>query len=89
MKLTIFFPLAAFLSWAVADSNVEASPCLLGCLSTAAEAAGCVSDDYSCTCPSVVFKDTLGACMETSCTAADLEVAGELHKERCETTPEE
>lgn len=29
MKLTIFFPLAAFLSWTVADPLDDASPCLV------------------------------------------------------------
>ncbi|OQD90439.1 hypothetical protein PENANT_c001G01115 [Penicillium antarcticum] len=93
MKLTIFFPLAAFLSWAVAettDAIDDASPCLLRCMSEAATVAGCASSvDSDCTCPSVAFKDTLGACLKAACTPDDITVAGELHKERCGTEPSE
>ncbi|KAF4768405.1 hypothetical protein N7455_000132 [Penicillium solitum] len=88
MKLTIFFPLAAFLSLTVADPSVDASPCLNRCLSEAAVVAGCISTvDYKCTCPSKAFKDTLGKCLEVSCTPDDLTAAGELHKERCGEDP--
>ncbi|CAI7647162.1 unnamed protein product [Penicillium viridicatum] len=74
MKLTIFFPLAAFLSLTVADPSVDPSPCLSRCLNEAAAVAGCTSSiDYECTCPSKAFKDTLAA--------------GELHKERCGEDP--
>lgn len=96
MKLTIFFPLAAFLSLTIADPLVDASPCLVRCpylhvlfglrrlttfsyceqnrcLSEASAVAGCISSiDYKCTCPSKPFKDTLGTCLEVSCTPDDL-----------------
>ncbi|KAJ5964078.1 uncharacterized protein N7479_003954 [Penicillium vulpinum] len=89
MKLTIFFPLAAFLSLTVADCLDDASPCLKRCLSEASSVAGCISSiDYKCTCPSPAFKDALGTCLEVSCTPADLKVAGQLHKERCGSAPQ-
>ncbi|CAG8207520.1 unnamed protein product [Penicillium salamii] len=76
MKLTIFLPLTAFLSWAVAESvdpREDASPCLTRCLSEAAAVAGCISSvDYKCTCPNTAFKDTLGTCMKSACTADDI-----------------
>ncbi|KAJ5187816.1 hypothetical protein N7449_010810 [Penicillium cf. viridicatum] len=88
MKLTIFFPLAAFLSLTIADPLDDASPCLNRCLNEASAVAGCISSiDYKCTCPSKAFKDTLGTCLEVSCTPDDLTVAGELHKERCGEDP--
>ncbi|KAJ5920103.1 hypothetical protein N7516_010961 [Penicillium verrucosum] len=95
MRLTIFFPLAAFLSLTVAESSGDASPCLVRCpyLSTrclreSAAVAGCISSiDYKCTCPSKAFKDTLGTCLQVSCSPDDLIVAGELHKERCGEEP--
>ncbi|KAJ5990621.1 hypothetical protein N7499_011169 [Penicillium canescens] len=93
MKLTIFLPLAAFLSWAIAettDPTDDASPCLLRCMSEAADVAGCASSvDTECTCPSAAFKDALGSCLQHSCTEDDITAAGELHKERCGTTPAE
>ncbi|KAJ5142600.1 uncharacterized protein N7515_001387 [Penicillium bovifimosum] len=100
MKLTIFFPLAAFLSWAVADvsdASEDASPCLvccpyldLRCLSEAAAVAGCISSvDAKCTCASPAFKDTLTACLKISCTPDDAKVAGRLHVERCGGTAPE
>ncbi|KAJ5374270.1 hypothetical protein N7517_006276 [Penicillium concentricum] len=88
MKLTIFFPLAAFLTWTVADCLDEPSACLTKCINEAAGVAGCSATDYVCTCPSTAFKDTLGACMKASCTAEDITAAGELHKERCGSAPE-
>ncbi|OQE39015.1 hypothetical protein PENCOP_c007G03896 [Penicillium coprophilum] len=89
MKLTIFFPLAAFLTWAVADCLEDPSPCLVKCLDNAADVAGCSSSsDYECTCPSTAFKETLGTCMKTNCTPEDVTAAGELHKERCGSAPE-
>ncbi|KAJ5206652.1 hypothetical protein N7491_002733 [Penicillium cf. griseofulvum] len=89
MKLTIFFPLAAFLSWTVAESLTDASPCLNRCLTDAADVAGCISQfDFECTCPSPAFKETLGTCLEISCTPEDLTVAGQLHKERCGSAPQ-
>ncbi|QQK39535.1 Extracellular membrane protein, CFEM domain [Penicillium digitatum] len=88
MKLTIFFPLAAFLSWTVADPLDDASPCLIRCINEASAVAGCVSSvDYKCTCPSPAFKDTLGTCLKVSCTPDDVTVAGELHKARCGGSP--
>lgn len=43
------------------------------CLSEAAVVAGCISSiDFECTCPSEAFKDTLGKCLEVSCTPDDL-----------------
>ncbi|KAJ5572315.1 hypothetical protein N7535_005975 [Penicillium sp. DV-2018c] len=75
MKLTIFFPLAAFLSWAVADvtdASEDASPCLIRCLNEAAAVAGCLSSiDAKCTCASPAFKDTLTVCLKLSCTPDD------------------
>ncbi|KAJ5618075.1 hypothetical protein N7537_003189 [Penicillium hordei] len=88
MKLTIFFPLAAFLSLTIAGPSDDASPCLNRCLSEASVVAGCVSSvDYECTCPSEAFKDALGTCLKDSCTSDDLTAAGELHKERCGGDP--
>ncbi|CAG7963765.1 unnamed protein product [Penicillium olsonii] len=76
MKLTIFLPLTAFLSWAVADSadpREEASVCLVTCLDGAAATAGCHNSvDYECACPSTVFKDALATCMKNNCTADDI-----------------
>ncbi|KAJ5823904.1 hypothetical protein N7447_006244 [Penicillium robsamsonii] len=88
MKLTIFFPLAAFLTWTVADCLEEPSDCLTQCLNDAAEVAGCNSSDYACTCPSTEFKDTLGTCMTANCTPEDITAAGKLHEERCGSAPE-
>ncbi|KAK9849856.1 hypothetical protein MYU51_013003 [Penicillium brevicompactum] len=88
MKLTIFLPLTAFLSWAVAetaDAIDKASPCLNRCLSEAAAVSGCISSvDAKCTCPSVPFKDALTTCLKAACTENDITVAGEIHKERCD-----
>ncbi|KAJ5888640.1 hypothetical protein N7495_008681 [Penicillium taxi] len=87
MKLSIFVPLAAFLAFTVAELNeVDPSPCLNRCLTEAAAVAGCISQyDTKCTCPSAAFKDTLGDCINTSCTPADLQDALTLHTQRCDT----
>ncbi|OQE14839.1 hypothetical protein PENFLA_c035G10061 [Penicillium flavigenum] len=84
MKLTIFFPLAAFLSLTIADPLDDASPVLIRCINEATAVSGCISSvDSECTCPSQAFKDTLGACLDACGSPEDFEVAGELHKERC------
>ncbi|KAJ5103164.1 hypothetical protein N7532_003693 [Penicillium argentinense] len=83
MKLSIFVPLATFLSFVAAEASGAAvdpddiSNCLMQCLSESALVAGCASAfDNKCTCPSKAFKDTLTVCLKDACTAADVE--GEL-----------
>ncbi|KAJ5386901.1 hypothetical protein N7509_009442 [Penicillium cosmopolitanum] len=92
MKLSIFVPLAAFLSFVAAEASGSTvdpdkiSNCLFRCLSEAASVAGCISAyDNKCTCPSPAFKDTLTICLKDACTPEDAQVAGELHVERCGT----
>ncbi|GLI79965.1 hypothetical protein PoHVEF18_008313 [Penicillium ochrochloron] len=91
MKLSIFLPLAAFLSMTAAEIaiiNDGASPCLNRCLTEAAVVAGCISQyDTACTCTSPAFRDTVQVCLKDACTAEDAEEALELHEERCGTPP--
>ncbi|KAJ5438054.1 uncharacterized protein N7458_009052 [Penicillium daleae] len=91
MKLSIFLPLAAFLTLTAAEpSNIndDISPCLTRCLTEAAVVAGCISQyDSVCTCPSPAFRDAMKMCLDYSCTAEDATMAQELHKERCGTPP--
>ncbi|OQE17581.1 hypothetical protein PENSTE_c020G10425 [Penicillium steckii] len=92
MKLSIFVPLAAFLSFVAAettDSTVnpdDISSCLNRCLTEAAVVSGCASQfDNECTCPSTAFKDATATCLKAACTADDAQMAGQLHQQRCGT----
>ncbi|KAJ5151249.1 uncharacterized protein N7482_010501 [Penicillium canariense] len=93
MKLSIFLPLAAFLTMSAAEigiTNECISPCLNHCLNESAMVAGCISQyDTDCTCPSVAFKDNMQMCLKIDCTPEDAEKALDLHKERCGTPAEE
>ncbi|KAJ5815696.1 hypothetical protein N7474_007473 [Penicillium riverlandense] len=85
MKLSIFLPLATFLSLTFAE---DYSPCVSRCLDEGAAVAGCISViDYKCTCTSPAFRDTVQACLKYACTAEDAVEAGKLHEERCGTAP--
>ncbi|KAJ5369115.1 uncharacterized protein N7496_008875 [Penicillium cataractarum] len=91
MKLSIFLPLAAFLTMTaaeVAHINDDWSPCLNRCLSEGSAVAGCISQyDTACTCTSPAFRDAVQMCLELACTADDAAMALELHEERCGTPP--
>ncbi|KAJ5234751.1 uncharacterized protein N7469_003919 [Penicillium citrinum] len=96
MKLSIFVPLAAFLSFVAAETSEmivdpdDISSCLNRCLTEAAVVAGCASQfDSDCTCPSTAFKDALATCLKDACTPEDAETAGQLHQDRCGTAPSE
>ncbi|KAF7718929.1 Uncharacterized protein PECH_006270 [Penicillium ucsense] len=91
MRLSVFVPLAAFLTMTAAEMSyqtTQVSNCLNRCLNEGAIVAGCLSQwDTDCTCTSPAFRDALQKCLTDSCTADDITAAGEVHKERCGTTP--
>ncbi|CEJ61160.1 hypothetical protein PMG11_09700 [Penicillium brasilianum] len=75
MKLSIFLPLAAFLTLTAADvahTNDNISSCLNQCLNEGSAVAGCLSQyDTDCTCTSPAFRDTVQMCLTLACTADD------------------
>ncbi|KAJ5605498.1 hypothetical protein N7510_008279 [Penicillium lagena] len=75
MKLSIFLPLATFLSLTFAE---DFSPCAVRepfratCLDEGALVAGCASVvDYHCTCTSPAFRAAVTTCLKVACTAED------------------
>ncbi|KAJ5212416.1 uncharacterized protein N7498_004062 [Penicillium cinerascens] len=85
MKLSTLAPLAALLSFAVADfPDEDISECLIMCLSIGAGVAGCASYvDTRCTCHSIAFKDAVGKCLQKSCIKEDIDTAAKLHQKVC------
>jgi len=60
------------------------SPCILMCVTSAAQAGGCASiTDFSCVCTSAAFQDAAMTCLQTSCTPDDLINALTLQSEKC------
>ncbi|KIM55446.1 hypothetical protein SCLCIDRAFT_301368 [Scleroderma citrinum Foug A] len=67
-----------------AASTPSLSACLLQCVSTAAQSAGCSSfTDLACVCSSTSFQTTAGQCLQTSCTAEDVQTGLALQQQEC------
>ncbi|KZO97357.1 hypothetical protein CALVIDRAFT_86289 [Calocera viscosa TUFC12733] len=60
--------------------------CVLDCLSSGATAAGCSSyTDVTCVCPSSTFQTTALACLQQSCSAANVDIAVSVADAICGT----
>ncbi|OKP10810.1 hypothetical protein PENSUB_3630 [Penicillium subrubescens] len=82
MKLSIFLPLAAFLSMTAAEIAIINDG--NRCLTEAAAVAGCISQyDTACTCTSPAFRDTVQVCLKDACTAEDAEGMINLFRTNC------
>ncbi|THV03650.1 hypothetical protein K435DRAFT_650810 [Dendrothele bispora CBS 962.96] len=96
-KLAFLFPLALVASinaqssssattsaTSVPSSPGGISPCILQCVTTAAEQNGCQSfADISCVCTSIPFQQASLACLQANCTSDDVTTATQLQQSEC------
>ncbi|KAG6843544.1 hypothetical protein H0H87_003356 [Tephrocybe sp. NHM501043] len=59
------------------------TPCILGCIQPAAEAAGCSFTDATCVCSSAQFQDQATQCLTSTCSADDVQAALALQAQQC------
>ncbi|KAG5716911.1 hypothetical protein E4T56_gene8528 [Termitomyces sp. T112] len=59
------------------------SPCILSCVTTAAQSVGCTFTDTSCVCTSTQFQSEAQGCLQANCTAQDLQAALALQAQEC------
>ncbi|KAG6888342.1 hypothetical protein C0995_009089 [Termitomyces sp. Mi166 len=92
-----FFALAILASCAVAQSSTASNsaaepstslpagltPCILGCIQPAAQAAGCAFTDPTCVCTSTEFQQQAAQCLQQQCTAEEVQTALGLQAQEC------
>ncbi|RDB20651.1 hypothetical protein Hypma_012115 [Hypsizygus marmoreus] len=90
-----FFTLALLVVSAAAQSTTSTSeteipsgvsgitPCIIGCVQPAAEANGCAFTDPTCVCASAQFQADARACLESTCSAAEVQAALGLQAQQC------
>ncbi|KIM64627.1 hypothetical protein SCLCIDRAFT_8461 [Scleroderma citrinum Foug A] len=67
-----------------ASSTPSLSACLLQCVTSAAQSAGCSGfTDLACVCSSVSFQTAAAQCLQASCTAEDLQTGLALAQQEC------
>ncbi|KAL4078998.1 hypothetical protein J3A83DRAFT_4367719 [Scleroderma citrinum] len=67
-----------------AAASTSLSACLLQCVTTAAQSAGCSSfTDLACVCTSSSFQTAASQCLQANCTAADLQTGLTLAQQEC------
>ncbi|RDB20788.1 hypothetical protein Hypma_012144 [Hypsizygus marmoreus] len=59
------------------------TPCIIGCVQPAAEANGCAFTDPTCVCASAQFQADARACLESTCSAAEVQAALGLQAQQC------
>ncbi|KAG6887011.1 hypothetical protein C0992_001202 [Termitomyces sp. T32_za158] len=89
------FILAVLASCALAQSSTDSAadpatslpagitPCILGCITPAAQSVGCAVTDPSCICASTEFQTQAAQCLQQKCTADELQAALALQAQEC------
>ncbi|KAH9856862.1 hypothetical protein C2E23DRAFT_857090 [Lenzites betulinus] len=83
---------AAFAGVHAQDATSSAPPtstsgvtaCILGCIQTSAVANGCTGvTDLTCLCTSTAFQQAAASCLQSTCTADEVQAALTLQQEEC------
>ncbi|KAF7798231.1 hypothetical protein EIP86_009448 [Pleurotus ostreatoroseus] len=76
--------LAVIAAAALSANAIAIDSCILSCSAAAASAAGCSSyADLDCVCTNMNFQNAATACIEATCSAADLTAAKALQTLEC------
>jgi len=71
-------------SAASSDPTAGLDTCIITCLTSAASSAGCNGiTDLTCLCSSTAFTTAAATCLQSNCTAADLQTALTLQQSEC------
>ncbi|KAF5345582.1 hypothetical protein D9756_011039 [Leucocoprinus leucothites] len=66
-------------------SSTSIPPCVLQCLTQAAQAAGCGMTDRICACTNASFQHASLSCLQSGCPPLDQATAAVLQEEQCRT----